>query len=361
MGLWKDKIRGDWRYSFQYRGKIYAGGGFETKGKARDGREDRRKIATLLRPISGGLVLSQVIVQYLRESERRFAKKTHEYKEYVFKTFFEFNGDCEIGDLAPQQIYAYLSTRPSNSNFNRHRKELGVLLNFAKNKLRAIRENPMGMVDRLPETKFIKYIPPKEDVMKVLAVANSKEKPLLLVILHTLARIDEILRLTWEDINLEVQTLRLWTRKTMDGSLEPSTMPINDDLLEVMKALKDAKVQNKWVFWNRKENNRYNRRPKFMNGLCKRAKVKPFGFHSIRHFGATYLASKGVAHKTLSGLLRHHSLQTTDIYLQSLDEAKVEAVKQFEGVFMLAGDACGNGLKGPQKPASSAKNMGQGI
>ena len=161
-----------------------------------------------------------------------------------------------------------------------------------------------------------------------------------------MARIDEVLRLTWQDVNFEKRTVTLWTRKRKGGSYEPDSMPMNQDLYDILRRLWQARKQDNWVFFNEKTGTRYNKRPKFMKGLCKRAfapgvkKLKDykgpvFGFHALRHFMASYLADKKKrSTKTLQRLLRHKELRTTEIYLHSVDEAIREAMDSLEGMFM---------------------------
>jgi integrase len=59
-----------------------------------------------------------------------------------------------------------------------------------------------------------------------------------------------------------------------------------------------------------------------------------YGFHSLRHFVAGHLADKekpGL--KVISGLLRHKTLTTTEIYLHPIDESQRSAMDQIEGKF----------------------------
>ena len=55
-----------------------------------------------------------------------------------------------------------------------------------------------------------------------------------------------------------------------------------------------------------------------MKKLCEKAKVKKFGFHSIRHLVATILYHKGSSLSEIQAFLRHKSPVTTEKYLRSL-------------------------------------------
>ena len=55
-----------------------------------------------------------------------------------------------------------------------------------------------------------------------------------------------------------------------------------------------------------------------MRRICKKAKVKPFGFHAIRHLAATVHYNKGQGLNWLQTFLRHKNATTTEKYLKSL-------------------------------------------
>ncbi len=182
-------------------------------------------------------------------------------------------------------------------------------------------------------------------VLRLIEVADPQvERPLLLVILHTIARVDEILRLKWKDVDFKARTVTRWTRKRKSGAYEPITTPINQDLYYVLERLWNERTQNEWTFYNPKTETRYNHRPKLMKSLCKCAGITPHvGFHVLRYFMSSFMADSGkISKKTISGLLGHKSLQTTEIYLYSIDESQKRAVEVVEGKFVLADGACGN-------------------
>lgn len=135
-----------------------------------------------------------------------------------------------------------------------------------------------------------------------------------------MARIDEVLRLRWEDVNFEQKAVRLWTRKRRGGSWEFDWMPMNEDLEKVLWGLWQKRKDGEWVFVNSLTNSRYKDRFKLMRSICRRAGLPQFGYHTIRDFVASYLVDKKkVSLPVISRLLRHKNLQTTERYLQPID------------------------------------------
>lgn len=60
---------------------------------------------------------------------------------------------------------------------------------------------------------------------------------------------------------------------------------------------------------------------------------KEICFHTSRHTFATMLVAAGVELATVSQLLGHTSVKTTQIYAEVLDSAKINAVNRFNGLF----------------------------
>jgi len=60
-------------------------------------------------------------------------------------------------------------------------------------------------------------------------------------------------------------------------------------------------------------------RQHFIRRICKKAKVKPFGFHAIRHLAATVQYHKGQGLNWLQAFLRYKNATTTEKYLKIWD------------------------------------------
>jgi hypothetical protein len=62
----------------------------------------------------------------------------------------------------------------------------------------------------------------------------------------------------------------------------------------------------------------FNSRCHFMQQICTKAGVKPFGFHAIRHLSAGILYKAGEPVAKIQKILRHRNATTTNRYLESL-------------------------------------------
>ncbi len=359
MGIWRDPRNGMWKFSFEYRGKLYGGSGYKTKGDARTAREEKRKVViylgeapTLPAVRETPTTFLEIATAYLKLSERRHAKLTFEYKRYVYKCFLDHTGgDIPLDKITPFLVQSYLETRHSNSNYNRHRKDLSVLFEYARKVIGAIPVNPCAVLDKLPEEKAEKQIPTEDEFLRLISAASDIERQLILVLAYTAARIGEVLRLQWKDVDFNHNFVRLWTRKTKDGTYRSREIPMKPYFRAIMLRMWEARTQDTWVFLNRKTGERFNRRPKFMRGVCRRAGIKPYGFHAIRHFVSAILLDRNkIGTPTVSKFLGHMNLSTTDIYAHSIgikhqDDALDVAVERLEDSIPKLLPAPGSGLE----------------
>ena len=339
-----------WRYDFMMNGDRYTQSGFQTKRESTAAEAARRKAVKSARTTSG-TDFKTIAYEYLDLAQRKFVTKTYKQKAFVLKSFVKHTGNLPIEQITASHLHSYLNTRPSNNNYNAHRKDLCALFTYAKRVKRILDYNPCWNLDQMPHTPDEKYIPPQTDVLKLIMAADPQtdERDILMVLIHSVARIDEVLRIKWQDVNLTRREIKKWTRKRKSGTYEPVVVYMNDDLYNIMKRRWENRESEMWVFYNKKTKTRYMHRPKMMKGLCKRAGISPvFGFHNIRHFIASYLADhEKISKKTIGALLGHKALQTTEIYLHSIEGAERSAVEKLSGIF------CGNDL------CESGKIVGQ--
>ena len=127
--------------------------------------------------------------------------------------------------LERREISAYTA----NKDF----RNFKATFNFGIKK-KYISKNPTEGIEFFPVEKKIKYIPPIEDIDKVIAVAEPDEQDFLCSVRETMTRVSEINCLTWDDVDLENQSVTLYTRKKKGGHLTPRRVPMTKKLHEIL-------------------------------------------------------------------------------------------------------------------------------
>jgi len=299
--------------------------------------------------------------EYLDFARERFAVKTYKEKKYAFSRLCKsFKPQLPVENLSPSTALAFLSTQAkkrSGNASNKDRKNLSAAWEWGRKYLDGFPKddvNPFRSVDKFPEKRSPRYVPSEDDFWKVYNVAEGQDQIMLLTYLHLAARKKEIFNLTRADIDFGNNQVRLWTNKREDGNREADWLPMTSELRsELMgwwqnRPVKDSpymcvclddKPVNEHLFGKP-----FTSRQRLMKSLCKKAKVKPFGFHSIRHLTASILYHKGYDVAVIQAILRHKSPTTTNQYLKSLG---LEHTRK----------ALEEGLKGPAKVIQYPKKI----
>lgn len=361
MSIFYRPNRDCWMYKFRSNKETYEVSGFSTKSAAAKAEREKRNELDQPTPTVMASFL-EIANMYLDHCAASLQPNTLRYKKQYLKAFFKAitnqadepkEGAPKKGRKAPQisklpddmivdkHISADEIPIPTFEKFldiiaveqgrkisNRYLKDLKAMYNWA---LRSnyVRENRLRHIDPKGEDVYRKYVPPQEDINAVLMAANQEEMDLILTLFATGARISEICRLTWEDINLEKGTITLWTRKRKGGGMQPDSLSMTVKLKKIMERRWNTRnKQSLFVFCNL-DGTQYKKDSHFirclMPRLCERAEVKPFGYHAIRHLVASILMDSGKA--TLSNIqhfLRHNRPTTTENYLKSLNPGSQE-------------------------------------
>jgi integrase len=322
MSIWRHKK--GWRYQFQSGGTRYAKAGFATRAEALAAQEAHKKElkAGKVEKTPSATDFRTAAYEHLDYCQRRFAAKTYKEKRYVYASFLATAGNLPLENYDARTLEAYLSTRPSNNNWNVHRKTLCSFFEWCF-KRRMVDRNPCIYVGTMPHQAKKKVIPTQEEILKLLLSAASI-RPFLYALYSLAARVGEINKLRWEDINFTTKTATLWTRKG-DGSYRPQVKPLNPELYEELRRLYD-KRSGEWVFPNPDTHLPYVDRRKQLKRICVAAGVPYLGFHAIRHHVASLLAD---THKqslpTIQKMLGHSRASTSERYIQSLGDGVREA------------------------------------
>jgi len=262
--------------------------------------------------------------KYLEYSETRFTEKTFQEKKSIFKRFFkDIDSDLTVNRLKPVDVLNYLRIQAKDRSgyaANRDRKNLLAAWNWGIKYFNLPSPNPC-IAERFPENRKVRYVPPEKDFWEAYETAEGQNKVMLLAYLHLAARRSELFRLRWEDVDFGSCRVRIGTRKRSGGSLEYEWVPMTDELFSDLFAHRQ-KAKTEWVFSDESSGGSFKVRQHYMKNLCKRANVKPFGFHAIRHLTASILAQADVPMVTIQRILRHKNLMTTERYIRGLEPVK---------------------------------------
>lgn len=325
MGVWKRK-EGKWFYRFDFKGKQYWKGGFESKRQAQEAElvmrnrlETQKSLVTFEQAVE--MRIAEVRTYSTEAHARRVATCLHR--------FVELWGEHFLGEITTLMIKNWIrnhAKKQGNAWVNKHLVFLKSLLIQMVNE-GMLANNPAVGILKLSADVERKHIHPVENIEAIIALAAPADAAYLTTVWLTAARVREINHLRWEDVDLEHNTLTLYTRKKKGGARKPRVIPMVKRVQESVKNMNGIYSQSPWVFTNPDMIKRYpsdperwfyDYRDKFHKRLARDAGVPPINYHELRHHCASYLASQGVELTVIQQILGHERATTTDIYLQQL-------------------------------------------
>jgi len=341
-----------WRYDFVLQRIRYNKSGFKTKTEAKQAEAQRREeiLNPKPQPEESATPTDMAFLDLVNkrlDHVKAYNSETH-YTDHIYqaKMWVIQWGRLKCSEITAEMIRTYLLKRlqqRSGYTANKDLRQLRAMFNFAIHPTRMWMDyNPTHGIEFFPVEKRIRYVPPKADVLKVILSADSDTQDYLWTIVLTMARVSEINRLTWEDVDLKRRVIVLYTRKKKGGHLTPRIVPMPKKLLRIMQRRFEIRDKHKpWVFWHRYwdrqkgkwVNKPYKDRSQIMKYLCKKVNVKYFRFHPLRHYGASMLDAENVPIGSIQRILGHENRSTTEIYLHSIGDQERQAMAVFDRHF----------------------------
>ncbi len=310
---------GKWRYDFWKNGQRHKKGGFSTKQEAKTAESDFRK--TLKQTNMGFIKLCE---SRLEELELKRTKQHFKENQTLIKKLIPLWATKREITRDDVEQYVNQIAKGSHTKANKDLKWISALFGHGVKK-KWLLYNPASGIEKFPVHKGRRYVPPQEDILKVLEKASDEQRRYLLMIIYTMARVREINNLAWEDITPHFLILR--TRKSKNSDVVERKIHLNPSLRKVLASVPRTGA---YVFMNKRTQKNYDYRKKLLKRLCKQAEVPYFTFHCLRHFGASFLANQGTPITDIQTLLGHQRATTTDLYLRSLGYGLSEATEMLE-------------------------------
>ena len=265
---------------------------------------------------------------YLSHAKRTMSHKTYVEKQLVMREFFNFcgkEGVTSLEDISSSVAHRFLVQRYEEGGANvanKYRKNLLAAWTWGLDFVEGFPQvaAPFRKIPPFSVTHGERYVPPEEDVIKVLHQARGQDLVMLLTLFYTGARRGEVFRLTWQDVNLPEGKLRLRDHKTGNGRERVRWLRLHPELVKALSWWNEARpccVENvfMWTHCDTHLGEPFQQRRHDMRDLRERAGVKPFGFHAIRHKSAA-IAFMELGLNAAQILMGHYRATTTDRYIK---------------------------------------------
>ena len=281
-------------------------------------------------------LVSQLIDAYWQWYEshsraRKRSKETHLGRLNLLKNFF---GKLRAGEVTWFTVENYKSKRlkegVSKKTINKELKILKSVYNMAKKLGLYKGELPKIEVFKEEGDGRLRYLTP-EEAERLIHACPEWFRPVVIFALNTGLRAGEIFSLRWENVDFENRVIRIESTRTK--TKEVYTVPMNDVVYELLLKVKEAQVEKEidhgYVFTNSKglpykyEDRTYRR--VFVNA-CKKAGIKDFRFHDLRHTFASWIAISSRDIYAVQKLLNHKDLRMTKRYAHLTQQYLKEVV-----------------------------------
>ena len=254
------------------------------------------------------------------------AASTSRIDALSLKRWIEFTGNIPINSVTVKMIEQFKQERQKTIK--------PVSLNIELRALKAafqvavsweyLKENPFKKVRqiRIEEGDVPRHLSREEVSLLFNAVDDEMMRRLFEFYLNTGGRRNEVLSLTWKNIDLENQTVK-FVNGTKFG--KKRVVPLNTRALEILTQLGKSKhISTDRIF--KYEKNYISR--KFKYYARKAGLSESIRTHSLRHTFASILVDSSIDIHTIKELMGHSSVKVTEIYSHLSPEHKVKAVNK---------------------------------
>ena len=177
-------------------------------------------------------------------------------------------------------------------------------------------------VKMLPENnKRLRYLS-QEECTALVNACDVHLRPIVIAALNTGCRKSEILGLRW-DAHIDLKHGFILLDKTKNG--ERREIPINATLKTVFQGL-TRRLDVPYVFFDSSTGKPYKDVKRSFFSACRKAGIRDFRFHDLRHTFASQLVMAGVDLTTVRELLGHKDIKMTLRYAHLAPSHKVKAV-----------------------------------
>ena len=194
--------------------------------------------------------------------------------------------------------------------------------------------NPCQKVKRLKVSQVKDRVLSGDEISAILDMPEGKELLMILTALFTGMRLNEVLSLTWDDIDFGKGIIHVFQSKTS----KTFDIPLSDCLRTALEAYRTHSTGVR-VFGGREiTRNVVTEFSKHFSGLFKDMGIHGFTFHNLRHTFASIMQSDlGIGAVTVMGMTGHSSLGMLQKYSHTGLDSKQKAIQALNSHIVTTG------------------------
>lgn len=273
-----------------------------------------------------GVTLNKVFDNFLEYSEHnKKSYKQDKSRVRLLKEYFKIRYAKDVKPADIEKLKSYLLNKGlSKVTINRYLEIISKAFNMAiDNEL--INKNPLKKNTKfLQQNYVVRPLFPEEEqrLMKVLSEPQYEYlKGIVIVALNTALRRQNILDLTWEQIDLDGRVIEITENKSNKHIFKP----INDTLLQYFQSIpEESRVGD--VFINPITGRKCKEIKRAWKTVKEKANITNFRFHDLKHTVGTRLAKHGVPIPVIKEVLDHSDIKTTMRYVHTADKQILSAM-----------------------------------
>lgn len=292
--------------------------------------------------------LAELIDRYLQEILPRKTKAMQAIQEQQLLWWKEQLGKRRLMDIRPALIIDLRAKLErgrvqggklrSPSTCNRYVAALRHAFTVAHRDWEWIPDNPISRIRNLREPRGrIRCLDRAERNRLLRECKRSRAEYLYLIVLIALSsgmRMNEILTLSWRQVDLKRGAVFLF--KTKNG--RPRRVPLQGEALEELKRhAKVRRLDTDLLFPGFKDPKKPVHMRDAWDEAVKRAKLEDFCFHDLRHTAASYYAMSGASARDLCDIFGWQTLEMAMRYAHLFDSHTAEIAQRMNDKF-LSGD-----------------------
>jgi integrase len=273
---------------------------------------------------------NDLVTQYMQWAKRQ---RSFRSKQGFIRQLSEAFGTLQLRRFNPMLLEQYQTERIQKGNKYATVNRLIATLKHMFTKAVQWDMVEESVLKRVRQVKLFKennrrlrYLS-KEECLSLINACEPHLKPIVITALNTGMRKSEILNLKWDNVDLRHGFILLDITK--NG--ERREIPINETLRGVLQGL-IRRLDIPYVFYNSVTGKPYQAIKRSFNRACRRAGIRDFHFHDLRHTFASHLVMAGVDITTVKELLGHKTLTMTLRYAHLAPSHKIKAMDMLDSV-----------------------------